>query len=762
LPTFTNSLIKMIIYYLFLLVILLLFGLINLIRRVKDDAVIYLQPSFSSVAAPRWFVLLVACAGLVAGIFFSPGMLGIARNGIFYPEVFTFSEIMVVFTAMIISDVILLNIFRETEFPVSSVIMFLFGLFGSSLAVSLVKIRAMRKSVGVLIQFINADKIIQILMAILISVIAAFILGAFIQYLVRFLFTFRYRKSLQIFGPFYGALMISMVLWIILIMGWEGSALSWLDDDKMKGIVWIKQHFRLSFGISIIGWTVLLWFIKRLFRTDVLKIVILMGTFVLALSVTANDMVNFAGVPLAGMQAFEAWVTSGVVTAEHFRMDFLNEFVIIPFFMLIAIGLIMSGVIVSRRKEFSNPEATLNPGWQNEADEHRLSVLLARSVTRNAIAFNRHLNNLFPRGLGQFIQKRFSYSSGETNNDQQVFTSDKIRISVNLFVSTALIALATSLKLPVSTIYVVFMVMLGTSLADKAWGRESAVFRISGIFYVMGSWSLAAIIAFTASAFFAWIIIVGGVYVCSALILIAAFFIIRTRIISRQHDKNTTEEEDTINEKDEIEESIDKCNEQIVKTIISTNQIFSFTLDSFLMEDRSHMHQTILLVNELNKTDYRQKSKIIQTIYSMKQLDVDSSYFYIQVMDYQREIVHSLNILIAQLNEHLENQLKPLTESQTGQVNMLVSEMDDFFNFALHIVKEEKFEAIDEWVALKTSLSERLSDVEKSHLIRIRNKEINFRNSQLFLKALTEIKNLLAHSVSMIKSYRDFVLVSRK
>jgi hypothetical protein len=752
----------MIIYYLLLLVVLLLFSIFNLIRRIKDDSVIYLQPSLGNSVARKWIVLLVAGAGLTAGVFFSPGMLGVARNGIFYPEVFVFSEIMVVFTAMIISDVILLSIFKEIEFPVSSVVMFLFELFGSSLAVSLVKIRGMRKSVGELLQFINADKIIQILMGILISVIAAFILGALIQFLVRFLFTFRYRKTFKIFGPVYGALLISLALWSILINGWEGSALSWIEQDKLTVFWWIKQNLRLSFGISIIAWSFLLWILKKLFRTEILNSIVLIGTFMLALSVTANDMVNFAGVPLAAIQSFEGWVTSGITTAGNFRMDFLNEFVIIPLFMLIIIGVIMAGAILTGRKEFRDPEAVLNPGRQNEGEEHRLSVWMARSVTRKSIAFNRNLKKIFPRAVWHLFEERFQKINGETNADQQVFTSDKIRISVNLFVSTALIALATSLKLPVSTIYVVFMVMLGSSLSDKAWGRDNAVFRFSTVFYILGSWALAAIIAFTASAFFAWIIIVGGIYVCSGLIVVAFFFIVRFWIISRQHAKKNTLEEDILNDKDDIEETIEKCNEQVVKTIISTNKIFSFTLDSFLKEDRSHMHQTIQLINDLNKISFKQKSKIIQNIYSTKRLDVDSSYFYIQVIDYQREIVHSLNVLIKPLSEHLENQHKPFTDSQTGEIRSLVSEMDDFFNFALYIVKEEKFEAIDEWVILKTNLSERLSDIEKSQLNRIMNKEINARNSILIFKALTEIKNLLSHAVSMIKSYRDFVLVSRK
>ena len=339
---------------------------------------------------------------------------------------------------------------------------------------------------------------------------------------------------------------------------------------------------------------------------------------------------------------------------------------------------------------------------------------------------------------------------------------DKLRASINLVVASSLIAFGTSLKLPLSTTYVTFMVAMGTSLADRAWGRESAVYRVSGVFAVVGGWFLTAIVAFTVSALMAWIISAGGMPVIVGLILLAIFLVIRTHILFRRHTRKLPEDEELISEVDGSLKRIEKCTSQVVKTIISSNKIFSFALESFLQEDVSHMRESMEMNNLLNAKTKKQKNKVIQTISKMKRVDVDAGYFYIQVIDYQREIAHSLNFLVEPLKEHLENQHKPFTESQSIEIRHLVSEVDEFFNLAIHIVKEGKFDSIDELVAQRVRIAGILYEIEKDQVKRIKEKEVNTRNSLLFFKALTETKNMLLHSVNLIKSYRDFILANEK
>jgi hypothetical protein len=748
-------------YYLFLLIILFLFGVYNLFTRVKNDAIVYLHPTLAEGIASRWTILVIAGAGMLMGALLSQEMLVIPRKVIFNPGVFVFSDIMVVFMAMMITDVILLYIFKALAMSSSAIIMVLFELLGSSVAVSLVSIRSMRKSFSDLILYINPVDVLHIIAGIIISVVVAFFAGAMIQYLIRFLFTFKYRKSFLRYGYLYGALLITIVFYFIMINGSGFSFLLETGTGPDKLVLWARQYFVIVLIISIFMWGLLLLAGSKLFRLDTLKTIILFGVFSLALTMTTNEMVNYAGVPLTSLASFNEWFASGV-DANQFRVDFLTMRIHTPNIILGLTGLIMTGVLFTWKAGLKDPETVLLPGNRNEEEAPVRLIKLARSVTRISLFLNSRLNVLIPGRVNRFIRNRFTHIQGEIQADQQVFKSDNIRISVNLYVSIVLIAMATSLKLPVSTIFVVFMVMLGTSLADRAWGRENAVPRITGILSLFGSWILTAFFALIMAAFIAWIIIVGGKIVTIGLILLTAFIIIRSQIVVRRNAKKIIEEEELISEKDEIEKGIEKCTKQVIKTIITTNKIFSFTMDGFLKEDRSQMHQTLELNDELNKKSRKQKNKIIQTISSTKKLDVDSGYFYLQINDYQREISHSLNLLIEPLNEHLENQYKSFNESQIDDLRLLVIETDAFFNFALHIVKEEKFETIDEWVARKDTIFETLTGIEKSQISRIKNKEVSVRNSLLFFKALAEIRNLLIHSVSLIKSYHGFILVNRK
>ncbi len=753
----------MISYYLVLLFILLSFGVFNLFWRVRNDAVIFLHSTLGSKIAPTWLVLLVAGLGLFTGAFFSQEMLMIVRNGIFRPEMFAFADIMVIFTAMIVTDVILLNILKAMDFPSSTIVMVLSELLGSSVAVSLVKIKSAGLSFLDLPKYIHSKTVLLIIVGIFGSVILALILGAFVQFLVRLLFTFRYRKNFRFWGPLYGAVMITVVSWLILIKGWEGSVFVNIGGKTEACLLWARQNFWSAMAGSFLVWTVVFWILKLLFRIDILKLIILVGTFCLTLSIASNEMVNFIGVPISGFESFEAWIGSGIRTAENFQMDYWAEDIIdTPPVLLIIVGMIMTVALFTRKRGERDPEAILNPVRKNEWEDRFFSILFARQVTRSAIVLNRRVKRAIPNPVNRIIQSRFEHLPLDTNKDQQVLGVEKIRASVTLFVASVIIAFSTSLDLPLPTSYVVFMVILGSSLADRAWGRDSAVYRISGILSTLGNTLITALVAFTVSAFMAWIIIVGGVLVNTGLILAIAVIVIRSQLILRRKNRKLAEDEELINEKDEKEKWIDKCSRQVVKTILSSNKIFSFALESFLREDRSHMHETMQMNNELNRKSKKQKNKIIQTISSMKRMDIDSSYFYIQVIDYQREIAHSLNYVLTPLNEHLENQHAPFSPSQTGEVRLLVSEIDTFFNFALHVVREQKFDAVDELAAQKARISEVLSDIEKGQINLIKKREVNVRNSMLLLKALTEIKNLLAHTLSMIKSYRDFVLVSRK
>lgn len=749
-------------FYLILIVILFALAISDLVVGVSNDAVNFLNSAIGSKAAPMWVVFLMASLGVLIGATFSTGMMEVARKGVFHPDMFVFSEIMVLFVAVMITDVILLDTFNSLGLPTSTTVSLVFELLGSAVAVSLVKIKSLGGSFADLAQYVNTGKALAIITGILVSIIIAFTFGTLIQYLVRMVFTFRFKQKLKYLGGLFGGFSITMITYFILIKGIDGSSFASMPVGEAAIPLgdWIKTHTGVLLLGSFLGWTAIIQLLYWIFRMDILKVVVLAGTFALAMAFAGNDLVNFIGVPMAGFASFKAWIASGGIAPGQFSMEMLLGEVETPFIILLFSGIVMIITLITSKKAHAVVQTGVSLSRQSEGAERFGSSAIARAVVRSSVRINKKVKSRLPDKVNAFIMNRFTPVDAIDDPNAPAF--DKLRAVVNLMVASSLIAFGTSLKLPLSTTYVTFMVAMGTSLADRAWGRESAVYRVSGVFAVVGGWFLTAIVAFTVSALIAWTISAGGMPVIIGLILLAIVLVVRTHISFRKKNSKTSDEEELFSEGDEAGKRIEKCTNQVVKTILSSNKIFSFALDSFLKEDVSHMREAMEMNNQLNAKTKKQKNKIIQTVSKMKRVDVDAGYFFIQVIDYQREIAHSLHFLVDPLREHLENQHKPFNESQAKEMRLMVSEIDEFFNLALHIVKEGKFETIDELVALRQRIMESLYEIEKDQVKRIKNKEVNTRNSLLFFKALTETKNMLLHTVNLIKSYRDFILVNQK
>jgi len=749
-------------FYLILVVILFALAISDLVVGVSNDAVNFLNSAIGSKAAPKWVVFTLAALGVLIGATFSTGMMEVARKGVFHPNMFVFSEIMVLFLAVMITDVILLDTFNSLGLPTSTTVSLVFELLGSAVAVSLVKIKTLGGTFSDLAHYVNTGKALAIITGILVSIIIAFSFGTLIQYLVRVIFTFRYKKKLRYLGSLFGGVAITMITYFILIKGVDGSSFASFPIGKGEIPLsdWIATHTGVLLMGSLLGWTGIIQLLYWFFRIDILKVVVLAGTFALAMAFAGNDLVNFIGVPMAGFASFKAWLASGGAAPGEFNMQMLHGEVETPFLFLLIAGLVMIFTLITSKKAHAVVETGVNLSRQSEGAERFGSSAIARAVVRSSVRLNKRVKSRLPERVNSFIMNRFV--PVEAIDDPSAPAFDKLRAAVNLMVASSLIAFGTSLKLPLSTTYITFMVAMGTSLADRAWGRESAVYRVSGVFAVVGGWFMTAIVAFTVSALIAWTISAGGMPVIIGLITLAIVLVVRTHISFRRKSRKAGEDEELISEGDEAGKRIEKCSSQVVKTIISSNKIFSFALDSFLKEDVSHMREAMEMNNQLNAKTKKQKNKIIQTISKMKRVDVDAGYFFIQVIDYQREIAHSLHFLVDPLREHLENQHKPFTESQSQEIRQMVTEIDEFFNLAIHIVKEEKFESIDDLVTHRLRIMETLYEIEKDQVKRIKNKEVNTRNSLLFFKALTETKNMLLHTVNLIKSYRDFILVNQK
>ena len=750
-------------FYLILIIVLFALAISDLIVGVSNDAVNFLNSAIGSKAAPKWVVFLMASLGVLIGATFSSGMMEVARKGIFHPEMFYFSEIMVIFLAVMITDVILLDMFNTFGLPTSTTVSIVFELLGAAVAVSVVKIKSTGGSaVMELAHYINSEKALAIISGILLSVFVAFTVGAFVQYIARLVFSFHYSRPMKYFGSTFGGLAITAITYFILIKGMKGSSFANFELSSGETIQeWLMNNSGLVLMYSFFFWVILIQLLKWMFNIKILKVVVLAGTFALAMAFAGNDLVNFIGVPLAGFASFKAWVASGALGADSFSMEMLAGKVGTPTYMLLIAGLIMIVTLIISKKAKSVIATSIDLSRQSEGDERFGSSYGARVIVRGATNFNNKLVRYLPKALTNGIQSRFIPL--ENNNDPNAPAFDKIRASVNLVVASILIAIGTSFKLPLSTTYVTFMVAMGTSLSDRAWDRDSAVYRVSGVFAVIGGWFLTALIAFTVSGVIALTISLSGKFMIFVFVVIALIMVIRTHtLLKKRASRKVLEEEDTIDEKDPVEQIIEKSSKQLVKAIVATNQIISMGIESFLSEDRSGLKTVEGSCQAFSKKAKKNKDKVYSTVQKLTEGSVDSIHFYVQMMEHKREMAHSAHFMLNPMVSHIENNHKPFNEEQIKEMKHLIMLLDNFYNYILHTVKEENFEELDDLIIERDKILETLRLIEKNQIKRIKNRVVNTRNSQLFFKINSEIENLLLQTVNLVKSHRDFITFTRQ
>ena len=751
-------------FYLILVVVLFALAISDLIVGVSNDAVNFLNSAVGSKAAPKWVIFLMASLGVLIGATFSNGMMEVARKGIFHPDMFVFSEIMIIFLAVMITDVILLDMFNTFGMPTSTTVSIVFELLGSAVAVSIVKIKSAGGSVLMeLSQYINSSKALAIITGILLSVFIAFSVGAIVQYIARLLFTFQYRKTMKYFGSLFGGIAISAITYFILIKGMKGSSFADLpvgNGETLQG--WINHHTGLVLLYSFVFWVVFIQLLKWIFNIKILKVVVLAGTFALAMAFAGNDLVNFIGVPLAGYNSFQAWIADGAVNPDGFSMAMLSGKVGTPTYMLLVAGLIMIVTLIMSKKAKSVIATSIDLSRQDEGEERFGSSLAARVIVRGTTKFNKKLVKVMPASLVSKVQTRFEPHSYQDENDPDPAAFDKIRASVNLVVASILIAIGTSLKLPLSTTYVTFMVAMGTSLSDRAWDRESAVYRISGVFAVIGGWFLTALIAFSVAGFVALIISLSGKFMIFVFVAVAVFMVLRTHIMLKKRDALSASEDEEIEDEDAYEQILEKSSKQMIRTVVSANQVVSLGIENFLREDRSGLKKVQELCKGFSKKAKRNRDKVYSTVTKLTDGTLDTSHYYVQMMEHMREMAHAVHFMLSPMVVHVENNHKPFTEEQSEELNDIVSQTDSFFNYVLHAVKEENFDELDSLIAERDKILDRLHKIEKNQIKRIKNKAVNTRNSQLFFKMISEMEYLLLHTVNLVKAQRDFITFTRQ
>ena len=511
--------------------VLFILAISDLIVGVSNDAVNFLNSAIGAKVAPLRVILIVAAAGILVGTTFSSGMMEVARKGIFYPGSFTFYNIMIIFIAVMLTDVLLLDLFNTFGLPTSTTVSIVFELLGGAVGIAIVTISARGESLSEMGNYINSGKALAIISGILVSVVVAFSVGTVVQYFSRMLFTFNFTRTMKYFGAIWGGIALTFITYFILIKGAKGTSFMSSED-----IQWIVTHTALILGASLIAWTLIFQLLYWMFKFNVLKFIVLAGTFALAMAFAGNDLVNFIGVPLAGFASFKIFASAQNASADTFLMSSLAGQIKTPTLYLVIAGLIMVITLWLSRKARSVVKTTLQLSDQDIVDERFESSLVARSVVRQALRISKAVQVIVPNSALRKIEKRFDLKPFRAYIKQNPGVSfDLIRASVNLVVASILIAFATSLKLPLSTTYVTFMVAMGSSLADGAWGRESAVYRITGVVAVIGGWFFTALCAFTVSLIIALILYWSNLLGLLVLIPLAIFLVVKTHAF---HSKN--------------------------------------------------------------------------------------------------------------------------------------------------------------------------------------------------------------------------------
>lgn len=731
-------------FYLVLIVgFLFILAVSLLVIGVSNDAVNFLNSAIGSKAAPFKIILLVAALGILMGAVFSNGMMEVARKGIFNPEVFSLSEIMVIFLSVMITNILLLDLFNTLALPTSTTIAIVFGLLGSAVAVALMKLTGADSSIDHIGNYINIERSVLIIIGIFLSIVIAFNAGLIVQWLVRLAFSFNHGITLKYWGGIWNGFAITAILFFLLIKGAKGSTLI-----SPESLIFIRNHTASILLVSFVGWTFIFQLLITFTKINVLKITVLVGTFALAMAFAGNDLVNFIGVPLAGFESFKAFSDSGSTDAGAYMMESLRDPVNTPIFFLITAGMIMVLTLSLSKRAKAVTATTIDLSRQDEGSERFESSSLARFFVRISVELSKGIKKLSPEGLINFVDSRFK-ADIDFGNKEYKLAFDLVRASVNLVVASILIAMGTSLKLPLSTTYVTFMVAMGTSLADGAWGRDSAVYRISGVLTVIGGWFFTAFIAFLASFIIAILIFYGKTPVIIALIALSGYILLRTQTFYKRKSKKEDEPDNEM-----ITASYQvllSCDNEVQNSIIDVSQILNHTYTCFLKEKHKELKLLRKKSKKLAKNIKLLREEIPNTLKKFEVSDLESGHHYVQVVTYMIEMSKSLTHIVQPAFNHLDNNHAFYNE-QNGSILEFNAQIKAYFAYLVDILKNRKYNQLEEMSLNRDKLINLMNEILYNRVKIIKKTQKGVKESVTYIEMLSETKNLLLNVVELVKA----------
>lgn len=739
--------------YLGIVIFLFVLAVFDLMVGVSNDAVNFLQSAVGAKAASFKTVLFIAAVGVFIGAALSNGMMDIARHGIYQPQHFYFAEIMCILLAVMLTDVVVLDVFNTMGLPTSTTVSMVFELLGGTFALALIKVYG-DDTLG-LGDLINTDKALSVIMAIFMSVAIAFFFGMVVQWLARIVFTFNYKRHMKYSIALFGGIAATSIVYFMLFKGLKDS--SFMTPENKH---WLQENTLWLLGLIFASFTVLMQ-ILHWFKVNIFRIIVLLGTFALALAFAGNDLVNFIGVPLAGYSALTDYITNGTeVGPDGFLMASLQGAASTPWYFLFGAGVIMVYALYTSKKAHNVIKTSVDLARQDEGEESFGSTPMARTLVRFSMNLSNSFSKIMPESGKQWIETRF-------RKDEAIIADgaafDMVRASVNLVLASLLIALGTSLKLPLSTTYVTFMVAMATSLSDRAWGRDSAVFRITGVLSVVGGWFITAGAAFTICFFVALIISFGGTIAIVALIALAVFSLIRSQMMykkrkAKEQGNETLKQLMKSNDNSEILGLLrHHTREELSKIMAFTEENFERSVTSFLHENLRGLRRAMGAV-KFEKQLIKQMKRT--GTLAMCRLDnntvLEKGLYYYQGNDFASELVFSVGRLCEPCLEHIDNNFKPLDAIQKGEFADVTENITSLLQTCRHKLETNNYNGFESEIRKGNDLNGQLAQLKREELQRIQSQSSSIKVSMVYLTMLQEAQNVVTYTINLMKVSRKF------
>ncbi|MBD0850408.1 inorganic phosphate transporter [Maribacter arenosus] len=743
--------------YLLMIIALAVLAIADLVVGVSNDAVNFLNSAIGSKAISFRTIMIVASVGIALGAIFSSGMMEVARKGIFNPSEFMFNEIMFIFMAVMITDILLLDFFNTLGMPTSTTVSIVFELLGAAVAMAMIKIWSAGGDFTEVVNYINTSKALEIILGILLSVVFAFTIGAIVQWISRLLLSHNFEKKAKWVGAIFGGIALSAITYFILMKGIKGTSYASQPFNLIGGMTisdFLEVKVWYLILVNFLIWSILSYVLMVLAKVNIYKLIIGVGTFALALAFAGNDLVNFIGVPIAAYQSYEAWSVSGIPATE-FSMSILATKVPTPTLLLFLSGMVMVATLWLSKKARHVADTEINLSREGESKERFQPNVLSRGIVRLTILISQ-ISLLFPKSIRKKVDARFEkpvlHLSREKTYALPAF--DMVRAAVNLMVAGILISIATSYKLPLSTTYVTFMVAMGTSLADRAWGPESAVYRVAGVLNVIGGWFGTAIIAFIASGAILTIISFGKGAAIAVLLFSALLLLIKSYISYKKKSKEIKAVDSLRKaESSSIQGVIEESTHNIAKVIKRANKIYTSSINGLARQDLVQLKKSKKQVSKLSKEIDELRDNLFYFIKNLDETGVRASNFYINILGYLTDITQSLDYIAKICHKHVNNNHNKLKYNQIKELKQIDQQLEALFNSTKEAFENRSFEEIGNLLGNKQNLFNMVAEKIQKQVARTRTEESSPKNTTLYFSLLLETKDLLKSTMNLMESY---------